>query len=82
VIFHWSPQARAELRGIDRANAIEILHALTRFGQTGAGDLSALQGPLSGALRLRVGDWRVRFRRLNAAELLILSVRHRSKAYR
>lgn len=51
----WSPQARAQLRSIDPENAMRILLALTRLAETGAGNAKALQGPLAGVTRLRVG---------------------------
>ena len=64
LIVVWSPSARIELRRVDRETAMRILLALTRFARIGEGDVKALEGGLSGTFRLRVGDWRVRFKRL------------------
>ena len=73
--------ARADLRRIDRDTAMRILTTLHRFAETGEGDIKKLQGDPS-ELRLRVGDYRVRFTEESADTLHIHSVRHRSEAYR
>jgi mRNA-degrading endonuclease RelE of RelBE toxin-antitoxin system len=57
VNFVWSESARAELRGVDRENAMRILNALSRFGETGEGDIKALSGDWDGYFRLRAGDF-------------------------
>jgi mRNA-degrading endonuclease RelE of RelBE toxin-antitoxin system len=60
---------------------MRILVALTRYAETGEGDVKALEGKFSGAHRLRVGDWRVRFRRVPAGVIHILAVENRGEAY-
>ena len=77
----FSPPTRADIRRIDRENAMRILTALHRFAETGEGDIKKLQGD-SSELRLRVGDYRVRFTEEPGNSLHIHSVRHRSEAYR
>jgi len=42
----WAPSARADLRKIERETAMRILLALTRYGETGEGDVKALEGNL------------------------------------
>jgi mRNA interferase RelE/StbE len=79
IIF--TPPARADVRRIDRETAMRILTALHRFAATGEGDIKKLQGD-SEELRLRVGDYRVRFTNDPVDTLHIHSVRHRSEAYR
>ena len=37
--FIWPESARAELRAVDRESAIRILLALTKYGESGAGDI-------------------------------------------
>jgi mRNA-degrading endonuclease RelE of RelBE toxin-antitoxin system len=44
-----------------------ILVALTRYAETGEGDVKALEGKFTGTHRVRIGDWRVRFRRVQGA---------------
>jgi mRNA-degrading endonuclease RelE of RelBE toxin-antitoxin system len=61
-VFSWSSAARAAITQMDRETAMRILHALTRFAQSGHGDIKALHGPFAGETRLRVGDWRIRFK--------------------
>ncbi len=75
------PQARTDVRRIDRETALRILAALDRFARTGEGDIKKLQGD-SGDLRLRVGDYRVRFNEEPPGTILVHSVLHRSEAYR
>ena len=65
---------------MDREHAMEILHALTRYGNTGEGDVKRLR--VFGDFRLRVGDYRVRFERQQDGTLRILQVKHRREAYR
>src|ERR1039457_173520 len=55
--FIWPESARAELRTVDREIAIRILHALTEYGESGAGDVKALAGQWQGHFRIRVGDY-------------------------
>jgi mRNA-degrading endonuclease RelE of RelBE toxin-antitoxin system len=72
---------RAHLRAIDKETAIRILHALARLIATGEGDVKRLQGIDPPVFRLRVGEYRIRFReRDNIVE--VLSVKHRRDAYR
>lgn len=77
----WTEAARADVRKIDRASAMRILTAVHRFAATGEGDIKKLQGS-SGELRLRVGDYRVRFTEEAVNTLHIHSVKHRSDVYR
>ena len=79
IIF--TPSARADVRRIDRESAMRILVALDRFARSGEGDIKKLQGG-SRELRLRVGDYRVRFNEDPPGTLYILAVSHRSEAYR
>jgi mRNA-degrading endonuclease RelE of RelBE toxin-antitoxin system len=55
--------------------------AIERFAQTGFGDVKMLAGE-GRQLRLRVGDWRVRFLYEKPYIIRILHIRHRSEAYR
>ena len=56
----WSPEARANLRAIDRETALQILYCLDRYLASRNGDLKRLKPPLTG-FRLRCGDYRVFF---------------------
>ena len=77
----WSAEARADVRRIDRATAMRILTAIHRFAESGQGDVRELQGQ-AGELRLRVGDYRVRFSIDADDAIRIHAVRHRREAYR
>ena len=79
IRFSWT-EAKAELRQIDRDQALQILLALTEYSKNGKGDVKRLKG--SADWRLRVGDYRVRFELLPDDILRILHVRHRRDAYR
>ena len=80
-IVIWSPTARAELRTIGRDTARQILQAIDRYLETGAGDVIKLQSPRT-EFRLRIGDYRALFRRIDEQTIEVLHVRHRSEAYR
>lgn len=79
--FVWPHSARDELRDIDREIAVRILHALTQYADSGAGDVKALIGEWQGHFRLRVGDYRVIFT-IAPEEITIVRVRRRSDVYR
>jgi mRNA interferase RelE/StbE len=77
----WTEPARANVRSIDREAAMRILTALHRFAETGEGDVKRLQGSTRD-LRLRIGDYRVRFTEDPVGTLHIHAVLHRREAYR
>jgi mRNA-degrading endonuclease RelE of RelBE toxin-antitoxin system len=77
----WSDRAKANLRAIEQATALRILHALARVIATGEGDVKRLRDIEPPEFRLRVGDYRVRFRDSDNS-IDILSVKHRREAYR
>ncbi len=53
-----SPEARADVRAIDRDKAMQILYCLDRYLGGRNGDVKRLKAPLTG-FRLRCGDYRV-----------------------
>jgi mRNA-degrading endonuclease RelE of RelBE toxin-antitoxin system len=77
----WSAQARIQLRAIDQATALGILHALAHYLDTGDGDVKRLQGIEPPEFRLRIGDYRIRFHD-HGDTIRITAVRHRREAYR
>lgn len=77
----WSEEARADVRSIDRSTALRLLNGLARFAFTESGDVKQLEGYEPPQFRLRLGDYRIRFRSLGHS-IEILRVRHRSQAYR
>jgi mRNA-degrading endonuclease RelE of RelBE toxin-antitoxin system len=58
----------------------QILHALAEYAKSGKGEIKKLKG--SGDLRIRVGDYRIRFEVLGEDMYRILRVEHRREAYR
>jgi mRNA-degrading endonuclease RelE of RelBE toxin-antitoxin system len=77
----WTFQAKADLRSIDQKTVLRLLHGLARFAFTEEGDVRRLQRVEPAEFRLRLGDYRLRFRDLGDS-IEILRVRHRSEAYR
>jgi mRNA-degrading endonuclease RelE of RelBE toxin-antitoxin system len=77
----WSPEARGDLRAIDRETAMQILHCVDRYLATRTGDVKKLKPPLTG-FRLRCGDYRVFFDPKDENAIGIACVRHRREAYR
>jgi len=45
---NWSPEARADLRAIDRETAIQILHCVDRYLSNRTGDVKKLKPPETG----------------------------------
>ena len=54
---------------------------MARYLATGEGDVKRLQDVEPPEFRLRVGDYRIRFRDLGDS-ILVLAVKHRREAYR
>jgi mRNA-degrading endonuclease RelE of RelBE toxin-antitoxin system len=77
----WSPEARADLRAINRETAMQILHCLDRYLVDRAGDVKKLKPPYTG-FRLRCGDYRVFFDPKDENTIEITGVRNRREAYR
>lgn len=77
----WAERAKADVRAIDKSTAIRILHGLAHFTATEIGDVKRLQDIDPPEFRLRVGDYRIRYRD-NGDTIEILAVKHRSDAYR
>lgn len=77
----WTGRAQAQLRAIGQPTALRILHALARLLATGEGDVKRLQDVEPPELRLRVGDYLVRFYGLGDG-IEVRSVKHRGEAYR
>ena len=78
--FLWEPAARADLRRIDRDTAMRILMALTRYGQTGEGDVLKLTDR-DGLHRFRVGKWRIVFDVDTPGVARIHGIDNRGQAY-
>ena len=81
IAVAWAPEARADLRAIDRVTAIQILHCIDRYLSSRSGDVKKLKPPEIG-FRLRCGDYRVFFDQKEETTIEITSVRHRREAYR
>ena len=79
--IEWTPQARADVRRIDRQAALYLLEGLADFVLTGHGDVERLTAVEPLELRLRLGDYRIRFYDLGQ-QIQILRVLHRRDAYR
>ncbi len=43
IAVNWSPEARADLRAIDRETAIQILHCIDRYLSNRTGDVKKLK---------------------------------------
>ena len=77
----WTKRAARELGDVDQNTARRIGRAVTRFAETGHGDIVLLAGP-EREWRLRVGDWRVRFRFDDDAQAIVITrVLPRKDAY-
>jgi hypothetical protein len=53
----WADRARADLRSIDRQNAMDLLHRLARFVASDEGDVKRLRGTDPPELRRRLADY-------------------------
>lgn len=78
--FLWEPAARSDLRRLDRETAMRILLALTRYSQTGEGDVQSLTDR-PGLYRFRVGKWRLFFDMDAPNAVRIHGIDNRGQAY-
>jgi len=81
VAIIWSPEARIDLRAIERESAMQVLRCLDRYLANRTGDVKKLKPPLQG-FRLRCGDYRVFFDLKDGSTIEITGVRDRRDAYR
>lgn len=78
----WRPPARKDLGRLDPPDQERIIDAVVHLARTGQGDVLKLTDVKPPEWRLRVGSWRVRFRRNDPQRVLeILRVLPRAKAY-
>ena len=82
----WTRQARSDLRKLSRRDSDRVQRAVARLAVSGQGDIERLRGFASAQYRLRVGDWRVRYRYEEAGTqeegISVTRVLHRREAYR
>jgi mRNA-degrading endonuclease RelE of RelBE toxin-antitoxin system len=81
ISVQWSPEARTDLRAIDREVALQILYCVDRYLRSRTGEVKKLKPPIPG-FRLRCGDYRVFFDLKDRSTIQITAVRHRREAYR
>ena len=77
----WSPEARADVRAIERETAMQILYCIDRYLANRTGDVKKLKPPRTG-FRLRCGDYRVFFDLKDENTIEITGVKNRREAYR
>ena len=78
----WQSTARRDLSRLDPQIQDRVIVAVQRLATTGEGDVLRLRGVQPPEWRLRVGQWRVRFRRNTAEQILdLLRVLPRDQAY-
>jgi len=77
----FSEDAKADIRAVPQHIAMNILTAIHRLAESGAGRVKTLQDK-RGEERLRVGDYRVRFTEEHPETLRIHTVKNRKDAYR
>jgi mRNA-degrading endonuclease RelE of RelBE toxin-antitoxin system len=77
----FRPQAAWDLERLPDRDRDQVEEAIERFVQTGSGDVKMLTGERR-QLRLRVGDWRVRFPYEKPDIIRIPQIRNRREAYR
>ncbi len=77
----FTDEAKAQVRKIDQRTALDILEKLDRYNLTNVGDIKELVNVHPPELRLRVGEYRVRFYSTTNT-IDVLSVTYRGKSYR
>lgn len=81
IAIIWSPDARADLRAIERQTAMQILYCIDEYISKRVGSVKKLKPPRTG-FRLRCGDYRVFFDYKDQTIIEITGVKNRKDAYR
>jgi mRNA-degrading endonuclease RelE of RelBE toxin-antitoxin system len=81
IVVTWSPEARADLRAVERQPAMQILYCIDRYLANRTGDVKKLKPPRTG-FRLRCGDYRVFFDFKDESSIEVAGVKNRREAYR
>jgi mRNA-degrading endonuclease RelE of RelBE toxin-antitoxin system len=81
IVIVWSPEARGDIRMIERKTAMQILHCVDDYVSKRVGGVKKLRPPLTG-FRLRCGDYRIFFDHNGLNSIEITGVRNRKEAYR
>ncbi len=71
--------AQRDMRRLEEVSRQRILQAIRRYTNEGLGDVVKLRGRQE-ELRLRVGEYRVRFRRDTANQTIVVLRRNNSQA--
>ena len=79
--IEWKESAKRDLRAIEKETAQRILIAITRLVFLNEGDIKKLEDMEPPEWRLRVGDYRVRYRK-DGELFTILAVANRREANR
>lgn len=80
--YALTPRARRDMRRLELSVRQRVFDALDRYVAERLGDVTKLRGS-SDQWRLRVGDWRIRFRLDPDNRVIVVArVLHRSQAYR
>lgn len=79
--IEWTTKAKGDLARLPGRDADRVREAVKRFAKYESGDVKRLKASSQTDYRLRVGEWRVRFR-IQAGNARILRVLHRREAYR
>ena len=78
---YFRPAAVKDLEGLEDRDRDLVETAIERFAKTGQGDVKKLRGGQN-HLRLRAGDWRIRFIYEQPDAIRVLHIRNRREAYR
>ena len=79
---HYAGRGRRDLKRLDEATRRRVVQAVDRYAAHGVGNVKRLSFP-PGVWRLRVGEWRVLLTLTDGSgSVRVLSVNHRSRAYR
>ena len=77
----FRPAAVKDLERLEQRDRDLVEDAIERFAKTGQGDVKKLKGA-EPDMRLRAGDWRIRFLYEPPDAIRILHIRNRREAYR
>jgi mRNA-degrading endonuclease RelE of RelBE toxin-antitoxin system len=62
-LIDWTADFKSELRKIDQKTALRILESVAKLALTGEGDVRKLKAITPPQYRLRIGEYRVLFRK-------------------
>ena len=80
--LRFTSSAERDLAGLTPSDASDVLKAIEVYANRGVGDVKKLKGYKPPTWRLRVGSFRVLYRRAEGSAIIVTAISNRRDVYR